>query len=97
MDKKFPPGIRCFPKHQNAPDFVLCSLVITLDDLISGLKADPSILTEYNGKKQLKVQLLNSQAGAPYAVIDTYKKGEPQKTAPAPQKPFESNLDGLPF
>ena len=68
-----PDGIRCFPKHDNAPDFVIASMVITPNDLITWLKANESLLTEYNGKKQIRLQVLKSKDGKPYCAVDTYK------------------------
>ena len=54
-DNKLPEGIRYFEKHANAPDFVIDSLVITIDDLNAFVQNNPDVLTEYNGKKQLKL------------------------------------------
>jgi len=47
-------------------------------------------LTEYNGKKQLKCQMLISKAGAPYIQVDSYKPDE--QPAPVPD-----DDPGLPF
>lgn len=75
-DKVLPEGIRMFAPHQNAPDFVKGSVVITLNDLVEFGKKNPNYLTEYQGKKQLKLQLLESRDGKPYLAVDTYKPGQ---------------------
>ncbi len=75
-DQILPEGIRFFPKHQNAPDFVLGTMVITMNDLFEFCKKNPELITEYNGAKQIKLQLLNSKQGKLYAAVDTYKAGE---------------------
>ena len=72
-DNKLVSGIRYFEKRQNAPDFVLGSLVITPNDLWKFCKDNPEILTDYNGNKQLKMQILKSKAGNAYLAVDTFK------------------------
>lgn len=87
-DKVLPKGIRFFDKHANAPDFVIASLVITPNELFQFLKDNPTLLTEYNGAKQIRLQVLRSQQGTIYSTVDTYKKGEPkQQQAKAKQQP----------
>ena len=96
-DQILPEGIRFFPKHANAPDFVLGTMVVTLDDLTKFFNDRKDLLTEYNGKKQLKLQLLKSREGKLYSAVDTYKA---QPKADNPTLPIGSNvadLDGLPF
>ncbi len=82
-DQILPEGIRFFPKHANAPDFVLGTMVITPNDLYAWLKANEQLLSEYQGKKQIKLQLLNSKQGKLYAAVDTYK-AEPKASNPEP-------------
>jgi hypothetical protein len=89
-EQTMPEGIRVFSKHQNAPDFVKGTIVISLNEFVAFCKAHPELLTEYEGKKQLKLQLLESKAGKLYAAVDTYKPGQP--TAPKQEEP-----DSLPF
>jgi len=72
-DQKLPEGIRLFPKNENAPDFVLASMVITLEDLTKYFKENQDLLSEYNSKKQLRLQILKSKEGKPYVVVDTFK------------------------
>jgi hypothetical protein len=103
-------GLRFFDKHPSQPDFVIGSLVITPNDIVTMCKENIAHMTEYNGQKQLKLQLKRSQAGAIYASVDTYKKGDaPSPSAipgasawgtpaatPAPQ-PVAATADDLPF
>ena len=56
-DKIYPKGIICFSKRNGAPDYVIGDMVIDLDDLRAWLKDNPQHITEYNGKKQLKLNM----------------------------------------
>ena len=78
-DTIFVEGIRVFPPHEKAPDFVKASLIITPRELIDFLKSQADNMTEYNGKKQLKCQMLEGRSGL-YLSVDTYKRDE----TPAP-------------
>ena len=60
-------------KHDKQPDFVKGSIVVTPNDLISWLKKNEGLMSEYEGKKQLKLQLLEGKNGL-YLSVDTYKK-----------------------
>lgn len=71
--KIYPKGLRTFPKNEKAPDFVLGTLMITPNELISWLRENESLLTEYKGTKQLKLQMLNGDKGI-YFIVDTYAK-----------------------
>jgi hypothetical protein len=70
--KIYPKGIMTFPKNQNAPDFVLGSMVITPNQLMAWLRENEALMTEYKGEKQLRLQVLNGNKGM-YLVVDTYK------------------------
>lgn len=83
-NRPLPEGVRFFNRHQNAPDFVLASLVITLDELYNFAKNNPQLLADYQGKKQIKLQVLRSKEGKIYSVVDTY--GTPAQTAQQPQQ-----------
>lgn len=85
-----PEGIRFFPKGQKAPDFVLGAMVVTVDELLAFANSRPDLLTDYNGKRQLKLQLLNSKQGKLYASVDTFKP-----TQQSPQQGFQP-ADDLP-
>jgi len=73
--KVYPKGLRTFKKNDNAPEFVLGSLIITPADLAQWVAENPQYLTDYNGSKQLKLQILNGDKGI-YFTVDTYKKKE---------------------
>lgn len=87
--KIYPKGIMCFPKNEKAPDFVLGSVVITPNDLFAWLKENESLLTEYQGKKQLRLQALTGNKGL-YFTVDTFKPTA--KAAPAHVADNENNL-----
>lgn len=69
----YPEGVRVFAPHPKAPDYVKATIVITPNDLVSWLKKNEHLLSEYEGKKQLKLQLLDGNKGL-YCTVDTYKK-----------------------
>lgn len=85
-------GIRLFKKKDSQPDFVLATGVITLNELVTFAKENLELLTEYNGQKQLKFQLLKSKDGNPYMAVDNWKPTT-QPAAGAIVEPKES----LPF
>ena len=72
VEKIYPKGIMCFPKGDKAPEFVLGTVLITLNDLITFCKENPNLLTEYKGQKQLKLSLKNGNKGI-YMEVDTFK------------------------
>jgi len=69
-------GIRLFEKKATQPDFVLATGVITPNELVTFLKEHPELLTEYNGNKQVRIQILTSKQGKPYIAVDTWKPSE---------------------
>lgn len=93
-DEKLLEGIRFFDKKENQPDFVIGAGVITLDEIFAFSKSNPDLITEYQGKKQIKFQLLRSKAGNLYAKVDTWKPAE-QIAAEAPVLPQPDS--SLPF
>lgn len=95
-----PEGLRFFNKNEKAPDFVIGTLVVTMNDLFAFCKAHPELVTEYQDKKQLKVQILRSKEGKLYGAVDTWKPGEQSagtaKGFDAPVLPDETE-EKLPF
>ena len=89
-DQILPEGIRFFPKGQKAPDFVIGTMVVTVDELLEFANSRPDLLTDYNGKRQLKLQLLNSKQGKLYASVDTFKPTSQT------QQPVAAEVDDLP-
>ena len=104
-DNKLLEGVRLFRKKDSQPDFVLASGVITPNALVAFLKANPDLLTEYNGEKQVRIQVLKSKDGNPYVAVDTWKPAEGLAAAPGnvgsgyqPNAlPSKEELDELPF
>ena len=91
-----PKGVRFFKKNEKQPDFVIGAAVITINELVTFCKENESLLTEYNGQKQLKLQLLKSKAGELYFSVDTFKPTAQVKTAmAAPALPEDDG--SLPF
>ena len=86
-----PKGLRFFNKNPNAPDFVIGALVVTMNDLFTFCKENPTLLTEYNGQKQLKLQVLKSKEGNLYAAVDTFKPNTQAVAAPAETKLPDTN------
>lgn len=87
--KIYPKGIRCFPKHEKQPEFVLGAMVISVNEFQKFINENQNLLTDYNGESQLKLQILNGSKGI-YLTVDTYKKS-------GSVTPPTSKGDGLPF
>ena len=88
-EKVYAKGIRCFPKHEKQPSFVLGAMVITIAELNDWVKQNEQYLTDYNGQKQLKFQILQGDKGI-NLVVDTYKAG-------AKAEPATAKTNDLPF
>lgn len=87
-DQILPKGLRFFNKKDSQPDFVIGSLVITLNELVQFAKDNPTLLSEYNGEKQLRLQVAKSKEGKLYASVDTWKPtGNTQPAANPHDKP----------
>lgn len=91
-----PQGLRFFNKKATQPEFVIGALVITLDDLQAFCIDNPGLMTEYNGKKQLRCQVLKSKEGNLYASVDTWKPAESTGSLPE-TKPLPETSSDLPF
>lgn len=87
----YPKGVRIFAPHQNAPEFVKGQVIISLNELVQFCKDNPNLLSDYNGTKQLKLNLLSGEKGL-YSVVDTFKP----KSNPNEIKEKEGE-DNLPF
>ena len=100
-DQILPEGLRFFNKRDTSPDFVVGALVITLDDLKNFVETRPELLTEYNGKKQLKLQILKSKEGKLYSSVDTWKPDGNTQTQSKPLSTLSNKdvepLENLPF
>ena len=82
-DNLLPKGFRFFNPTESAPDFVMGTLVVTPREFFDYVTQNQQYLTEYEGKKQLKIQLLLSKSGKLYGKVDDYKKED----VPAGKKP----------
>jgi hypothetical protein len=67
-EKVFPKEITMFLRKENQPSFVLGEMAINVDEIA---KANEQYLSDYKGKRQLKVQVLMSKENKPYLVINT--------------------------
>jgi hypothetical protein len=72
-EKVYANGIRTFAKNEKAPAFILGTIVITPSELIKWINENEQYLSEYNGAKQLKLQVLQGKDKLTIQV-DTYKK-----------------------
>jgi hypothetical protein len=86
-DAIFPEGIRAFNPHEKSPAFVKASIIISPNDLFKWLKENESLLTEYEGKKQIKLQLLDGKKGL-YLKVDDYKAKSKQSVEAKDDLPF---------
>ena len=76
-EKVFVPGFRTFAKRDGAPDFVLGTLIVTLEDFKTFVNGDGrQYLSDYDGKKQLKLNITTNKDGRVNFAVDTWKKPE---------------------
>jgi hypothetical protein len=97
-DELLPEGLRFFNKKETQPDFVVGALVVTMNDLFNFCKQNPDLITDYQGKKQLKLQILKSTKGNLYAKVDTWKPdAAAMPSAPIGEPTEVANIESLPF
>jgi hypothetical protein len=77
-EKIYPEGLRAFSPKSGAPDFVKGDIIIEPNKLFAWLKKNTGLLSEYNGEKQLRLQLLEGNKGL-YIQVNDYKPGEKKK------------------
>ena len=75
----YPKGFRTFARRDNAPEFVLGTLIIDPNEFFAFVKENPDFISEYTSKegvksKQLKLNILKSKDGRINFTVDTYKK-----------------------
>ncbi|MDD2284717.1 MAG: hypothetical protein PHU98_06390 [Mariniphaga sp.] len=92
----YPKGILTFARKENQRQFVLGSAVITIDDLIEWSQGEGSqYLSEYKGKKQIRLNILQSKDGSRVNfTVDTWKPEK--KSNHEPQANNAEEMD-LPF
>jgi hypothetical protein len=76
-DKIYPEGIYTFKPHKGAPEFVLGTICINIDDFNAWIDSHNGYLTEYNGKSQLKLSILKGREGRINLQVDNYETGKP--------------------
>jgi hypothetical protein len=80
-------GMRVFPPHDSAPDFVKGTLLITVNDLVLFAKEYAQYMRDYKGAKQLPCQILSNDNGDLSITLDTWQKdnagSEPQGAPPS--------------
>jgi len=95
----YPKGVMGFMRNDRAPEFVIGALTITPNDLVAWLKSEGAeYMSEYNGKKQIRLQLLKGNEGKINVVVDTYKPVA-KNNAPAQDQAASPGKhdDDLPF
>lgn len=90
----YPEGIRVFAPRPAAPEWVKGDIVITPNDLVAWLKANPQHLTDYQGKKQIRLSLLEGKSGL-YVKLNNFTP-EKKEDTPIPAE-AQADSDGLPF
>jgi hypothetical protein len=70
-------GIRSFKKNEKAPDFVLASGIIDIEqikDFVDSFEVQ-EFVKEYNGQRQIPIKfLMNKEKGTINILVDTFKK-----------------------
>lgn len=95
-NKIYPKGVICFNKSDNAPDFVVGIMKITLNDFITWAKQHPDCLSEYKGNKQLTLTVAHTRDGRLSVYVDTWKP-EPKQDDMASDIDHFDATDDLPF
>ncbi|MCF3107281.1 hypothetical protein LL912_00680 [Niabella sp. CC-SYL272] len=98
-EKIFVGGFRGFAKNDKAPDWVIGDALITIDEFKAFINSNQQYLTEYNGKKQLKIQVTRAQNGSLSFTVNTYQKQDQSgQTHPIMQGPATPvGAEELPF
>ncbi len=91
----YPAGLKFFKSGPKQPEWIIGSFVVTIDDLQAFIIDHPELLTEYNGKKQLKCQVCKGKDG-PYVKVDTWRPNT-QTTGNNTAESVASDQGDLPF
>jgi len=92
----YPKGLRTFDKNENAPDFVLGSLIVTPRELTDWITENSQYLSDYKGAKQLKLNMLKGDKGV-YFTVDTWKANSEAKAEPKAKEALPADDTQLPF
>lgn len=96
-DKVYVNAIRCFNRNQNAPQFILGTMIVDVNALFTWLKGEGGqYLSEYVAKdgsktKQLKLTVMQSDKTGVNVQVDTYGLGA---AAPAKMPPNPTTRQG---
>ncbi len=86
-------GLRFFNPRETAPEFVKGEVIVNLKEFFDFVSTQKEHYTEYQGNKQLKLNMLSGKNGM-YFTVDTFK---PSASAAAPQKVEVTSAADLPF
>ena len=92
----YPKGIVLFQPHDSAPDFVKGVVKININEFVQFCKDNQDLLTEYNGNKQLPLQLLSGNNGL-YFTVDTYRPDSKGGGQGGSSGGSSEPTEGLPF
>ena len=69
-----PQGIKTFNRHEKAPETVLGSMIMSIDEFIQWIKSDDvkKHYSQYDGKNQLKFDIKTGKYGV-FLTLNTYK------------------------
>lgn len=92
-------GIITFNPHERAPQFVLGTIAISLNQLNEWVKGDgKEYITDYKGEPQLKLQVTSLKEGRGIIVsVDTYRKDNSGVTESTAQPVNERGKKEEPF
>lgn len=91
----YPDGILFFPKKPTEKDWKYGKLIFYPEDIIDFCKKHPEQLTEYKGRKQLKLEVCRTKTATidkpeAYLKVDKYEGGQSE-----PQVSVQENDDDL--
>ena len=86
-------GLRFFNPRETAPEFVKGEVIVNLKEFFDFVSTQKEHYTEYQGNKQLKLNMLSGKQGM-YFTVDTFK---PTPKGEATQKVEVSSAADLPF
>ena len=92
-DTIYPQGVKAFSPKDGSPEWVAGDLIISLDEFKEFVNSNQDLLSEYKGKKQLRLSLLNGRKGL-YLTVNTFK---PKENAGEQQAEDDGKNEGLPF
>jgi len=89
----FVDGLRFFNPRETAPEFVKGEVIVELKKFFEFVSTQKEYYSEYNGNKQLKLNMLSGKQGM-YFSVNTFK---PTPKGAAPEKVEVSAVADLPF